>query len=77
MRMRTISEAAAEIRAADAQTGLTKTALRRLVTTGAIPSVKIGNKYLIQMELLESYMGGGIPAAPEQQIRGEIRRVEA
>lgn len=72
--MRTIDAAAAEIRAADPHTALTKTALRRLVVSGAVPSVRIGQKYLVDLEILDNYLGG----QPQQQeiVRNGIRRIE-
>lgn len=74
MRMRTINEAAAYFQEADPSTALTKTAVRRLVVSGAVPSVMIGTKYLVSLEALEAYLEGrNRPAAiPE---RGKIRRV--
>lgn len=57
-RMRTIEQATAELKAADPCTAFTKTALRQLITTGTLPSVRIGNKYLVCMEVLESYLKG-------------------
>ena len=56
--MRTIEQAAAEIRVADPNTALTRTALRRLVVSGAIPTVRIGSKYLLDMAALDSYLAG-------------------
>lgn len=72
--MRTIDAAAAEIRAADPHTALTKTALRRLVVSGAVPSVRVGTKYLLDLEILDNYLGG----QPQQQeiARNGIRRIE-
>jgi len=46
------------IKAQDPDTALTKTALRRFVVTGTIPSVKVGNKYLIALEDVEEFLGG-------------------
>lgn len=56
-RMRTIEQAAAIIKEIDPDSALTKTALRRLVTTGKIESVRIGTKYLINLDSLISYLG--------------------
>ena len=42
--MRTIDEAAAFLRQADPNTAVTKTALRRLIRSGEIPSVRVGAK---------------------------------
>ncbi len=77
MRMRTISEAAACIVAEDPATALTKTAVRRLVVTGAVPSVRVGNKYLVDVDGLQTYLTGGSAQQPEADspARG-IRRVE-
>lgn len=60
-KMRTIDQAAAWLQEADPETALTKTALRRLVTTGKLPSVRVGSKYLIALEALESYLQGEAP----------------
>lgn len=77
MRMRTINEASAYLLEHDPKTALTKTALRRLIVTGVIPSVKVGNKYLIALENLEKYLSGGSPiASAGEQSTGAIRRVE-
>lgn len=56
--MRTIDNMMAIIKAQDPNTALTKTALRRFVVTGTIPSVKVGNKYLIALEDVEEFLGG-------------------
>ena len=57
-RMRTIDQAAEELRRIDPDTAVTKTALRRLVVSGKLPSVSIGAKYLIDMDRLERYFSG-------------------
>ncbi len=58
-RMRTIEQAAAWLRESDPETAFTKTALRRLVVTGQFPSVRIGHKYLLSLDVLEDYLRGG------------------
>ena len=76
MRMRTIVQAAEEMRMIDPGSAVTKTALRRLVVSGAIPSTKIGTKYLIDLDAVEAYFADqGSPAAPLVQM-GVIRPVE-
>ena len=55
MRLRTIEQAATYIKEYDPGTALTKTALRRLVITGAIPSVRVGSKYLLDVEAIEKH----------------------
>ena len=54
MRLRTIDETTAWLREADPGTQLTKTALRRMASTGQIPSVRIGTKYLLDLDRLEA-----------------------
>lgn len=74
-KMRTLTEAVAEIHAADPATALTRSALRRLVVTGAVPSVRVGQKYLVDLDVLDDYLGG---SQPQQQeiVRNSIRRIE-
>lgn len=60
-RMRTIDQAIAWLLDNDPGTALTKTGLRRLVTTGQLPSVKVGQKYLVDLDALESYLSGTNP----------------
>lgn len=76
MRMRTIKEAAAYVRQDDPGTGLTETAIRRFVTTGVLPSVRVGQKYLIALENLEKLLAGEIPMHQQEQKIGCIRRLE-
>lgn len=73
-RMRTLTEAVTAIRTADPGTALTRSALRRLVVTGAVPSVRIGQKYLVDLDMLDNYLGG----QPQRQetVRNGIRRIE-
>jgi len=74
-RMRTIEQAAAHFKKADPLTALTKTAIRRLVTTGEIPFIKAGNKYLLNLDSLEEYLKGQHGPAPVADPPGTIRRV--
>lgn len=79
MRMRGLNEAFDEIRRSDPGTALTKTALRRLVTTGQIPSVRVGVKYLVSVEAVERYLEYGTVAADAKTTPpplGVIRRVD-
>ncbi|MCC8122112.1 MAG: helix-turn-helix domain-containing protein [Oscillospiraceae bacterium] len=75
MRMRTIEQAAEYLKAQDPGTALTKTALRRLVTTGGLPSVRVGTKYLIALENLDAFLAGETVEAPQPSV-GLIRPVE-
>ena len=58
IRTRTIREAASYFRETDPQTCLTETAIRRLLSTGTVPSARIGRKYLVTVEALEDYLAG-------------------
>ena len=70
-RMRTIDQVADWLRKTDPDTALIKIALRRLVTTGQLPSVRIGQKYLLDLDTLTEYLKGTLPEAEY----GKIRRV--
>lgn len=72
-RMRTIDQAAEWLQATDPDTALTKTALRRLVTTGKLPSVRVGQKYLIALETLEDYLQGAVPLSVTVQGIREVQ----
>lgn len=51
-RMRTIPQAYLELKNIDPNTAVTERAIRKLVNDGAIPYFKIGNKTLINFDLL-------------------------
>ena len=74
MKMRTIEAAAAEVKQTDPNTALTKTALRRLVISGTIPSVRVGTKYLVALENVESFLTGE-PVEESRPSVGAIRPV--
>ena len=79
MRMRTIDQAHADLLAADPACALAKSALRRLVVTGRVPSVKVGQKYLLDLDRLEEHLFpliDGEHDTPTEAVRG-IRRLEA
>lgn len=65
---RTINNAAADILAADPNTAITKWMLRTLVRTGAIPSVKRGNRYYVALEDIETYLNA--EAAQSRKYKG-------
>lgn len=73
-RMRTIDQAAAWLQENDPGTALTKTALRRLVVTGQLPCVRVGQKYLLSLETLEGYLAGAVPLPI--QTTPSIRRID-
>ena len=57
-KIRTLPQAAKEIKENDPQTAVTYNALRMWVTRGELPSVKAGNTYLIDMDVLYAFLGG-------------------
>lgn len=70
--MRTINEAAVFLQQADPDTAVTKTALRRLVTSGQIPSVRVGAKYLVDLGVLDEFFGwetARVQSTPPSAIR--------
>ena len=74
-RMRTIDQAFACLQESDPETAITKTALRRMVTTGELPGVvRVGSKYLLNLDVLTEFLKGSLPA-PDPVMTG-IRRIE-
>ncbi len=51
-RMRTIGETYNYIKEQDSETSITPFALRRMVLSGVIPSVRSGKKFLIDIDLI-------------------------
>ena len=76
MHIRTMREVYKHIKTADPDTDLTYYALRRMILTGVIPSVKSGRKYLIDIDNLEKYLVPGV-TRDQQDIPkyGSIRRI--
>lgn len=74
-RMRTIDQAYEYVLSQDAETSLTKTALRRLIVSGKLPSVKIGEKYLLNLDTLEAFLSGNVPDTPARLESTTIRRI--
>ena len=68
-KMRTIDQAAAWLRENDPECALTKTALRRLAVSGELPSVRVGQKYLINLETLVDFLRGMKEPVPASKIR--------
>ena len=57
-RMRTINAAYREIKQKDPDSAITLSGLRTLVITKALPSIRVGAKYLLDLEVVESYLQG-------------------
>lgn len=55
-RMRTVHEAATELRQMDANTSVTEYHIRQLAINNVIPRVKAGKKYLINLDALIAYL---------------------
>ena len=65
--MRTIKEIAEILKKEDPQTKLTVRAIRYLINTGQLPSVQIGSKYLVSLEVLEAFLKGELKK-PENEV---------
>ena len=66
-RMRTIAETYKYLQESDPETAMNPYAIRRLILTNTIPFVKSGNKYLINLDLLEKYL-----SSPPPDTNGDI-----
>lgn len=55
-RMRTINQCAAELKAADPNSAITASALRRWIRDGDLNAVLVGNKQLVSIEAVEALM---------------------
>ncbi len=66
-RMRTVTEAAQELKALDPHTAMTPYHIRRLCLDGVLPTAKAGKKILLNLDTLIEYMQD--PAAERFQPR--------
>ena len=73
-RMRYPEQALAELKLEDPSTPVTVYMIRRLVSTGTIPSIQTGRRRLLNYDSLLEYLAHPVPAEAEHQ-RGGIRRV--
>lgn len=73
LKMRLVSEAYNEIKAADPDTAISRTGFRRLVNEGKIPCVNVGNKRLVSMEAVYAFFEKGEPL--QEPESGKIRRI--
>lgn len=55
-KFRTIQQAYECLKSQDADTAITYHALRKLVVSGQLPSMRVGKKYLIDMEMLSDFL---------------------
>jgi len=73
-RMRTIDGVADYFQQIDNETAITKTALRRLVVSGVLPSVRVGKKYLIDLDQVETFLSSNTTSTSDERKKGVIRR---
>ena len=59
-KMRTVDSAYDELKRLDPKSDFTKRALRRMISTGELKTVKIGNKHLINFDLLLEILSCGL-----------------
>ena len=74
-RMRTITEAITAIRSEDEHTAFTASALRRMVRSGEMPSVRVGNKYLVNLDTLMECLSKPASMASIPREGAEIRPI--
>lgn len=65
VKVRSLREALAYIKSQDNDTGISENAIRVLVVSGKIPSVKVGRKYLVNVDTLLRYFEVRLAAADE------------
>lgn len=79
-RLRTIREAACEIKRIDPNTAVTPYRIRQLILNGILPSVRAGNKYLLNLDLLLEYLNqptaDKFRQAETQEEIGKIRPIQ-
>lgn len=76
-KIRTLKKAIEEIRKTDPNTEFKEWALRQLVKSGKIKSVKVGSKYLVDMTVIEEYLRNPPVEAEETIQYGQLRQVKA
>ena len=63
--MRTIKNSMQYLKNIDPYTDLTEHALRHMIILNKVPVCKVGNKYLLNMRVLENYLQGSIGVISE------------
>lgn len=78
-RMRTVKEAAAELKELDPHTALSEWRIRELALSGILPRVQAGKKMLINLDLLLEYLqdptAEKFTRAQNEAARGGIRPI--
>ena len=78
-RMRTRDKAIELLRQEDPDTSFTRNALDCLIREGKIPTVKTGNKVLLDYDIMLDVLSGDTVNAPQdepQHFTGAVRRIE-
>lgn len=73
-RVRTLKQAVKEIREKDENTAITYNGLRMAVLNCEIPSVKRGNRFLVNLDRVEEYFNSGSSSLSTDSIK-PIRKV--
>ena len=74
-RLRTLTETYNHIKEMDAETAITPNALRRMAVSGNIPCVKVGKKYLIDLDVLFEYLKGTRPEDVLPGYKNPLRKL--
>ena len=69
VKLRTLNETYKYIKELDTDTSITANALRRMVVSGKVPCVRVGKKYLIDLDELFDYLKG---TKPEDVLPGYV-----
>ena len=75
-RMRTRDKAIELLKQDDPDTCISRNAIDTLIRSGKLPTVKIGNKVLLNYDMLLEIVAAGIGDTEEEQAPGSIRRIE-
>ena len=72
VRMRLVTEAYAYLLNQDPECALRESAFKRLVKQGVIPSIKVGNKTLVNLDVIDKFFAGEIviPSPEPERVRG-------
>lgn len=74
-RLRTLTETYKHIKDMDTETAVTPNALRRMVVSGQIPCVKVGKKYLIDLDVLFEFLKGTRPEDVLPGYKNPLRKL--
>lgn len=81
VKVRSLKSALIYIKSLDSGTAISENAIRKLVVSGTVPSIRVGKKYLVNVDYLVNYFEGRLSPEVEQEktetpeIGGDIRPV--